>query len=1188
MPPRFPIARDWLNVAGRFLANRPPHPEMPFNTRALVLATLCFLLPVGISAANLTEFIWSGAVTPGSVRVKTRLLADSTQVRLVVSTSYTLSNPVYSAYAGANASSNDRVADLSLSGLSANTVYHYAIESAGQLDDRRGTFRTFPSGAASFKIVFGACAGNSSGDNGGGSASNHPVFDHLRNEGALFYLNAGDLHYTNIAGNDVSLFRSAYKTLFTASRQRALYESVPLVYMWDDHDFGPNDSDSTSPARPAARTVYQEYIPHYPLAAGTGQVPNYQTFSVGRVKFILADQRSEKSLRTNADNASKTVLGAAQKTWLKQQLLDGRDHYLLTLWVGSFPWIGTASSGDDSWLGYTTERAELANFIKDNAVTNLVMLAGDAHMVAADDGTNNNYATGGGGGFPVLHAAALHRNGSTKGGPYNQGSFPNPDASYGQYGVLEIVDTGGNSLAYTFTGKRVTSSGSVSTLLTYTDQTTGTGSAPQPFVPFGDTWKYNDSGTNLGTAWRAVSYSDSPWSTGPAAFGYGDPVATTVGYGPDPDNKYPTTYFRRAFTVANPASVESLTLELRRDDGAVAYLNGTEIARSNLPSGTISYSTYASSVVGDSDETAIFSFTVDPALLVGGTNVLAVELHQCNAGSSDLSFDARLLAQISTSAAQPVLSPGDPVIGGQKVGTNFVQGTVGTGSGNRWPAAEAPAKAIDGAMQSSKYLNFGKTNTGFVVTPDIGDSVVTALHLFTANDTEARDPASYELYGTNTSPSGGTMPLSGFTLISSGTLSLPAARNNDPGETFGQSITFSNTTSYTSYLILFPTIKNPSATTSMQIGDVQLVGTVAPPPVQLLFSPGDPVIGGQKVGTNFVQGTVGTGSGNRWPSGEAPAKAIDGLMQSSKYLNFGETNTGFVVTPSAGASVVTSLNLYVANDTEARDPASYELYGTNTAPAGGTMPLSNFTLIASGTLSLPAARNNDPGETFGQTVTFSNATSYTSYLIVFPTIKNASATTSMQIGDVQLVGTVAAPAAQVLFWPGDPVIGGQKQSTNFVEGTVGTGSGNRWPAAEAPAKAIDGLMQSSKYLNFGQTNTGFVVTPSVGDSVVTALHLFTANDTEARDPASYELYGTNTTPSGGTMPMSGFTLISSGSLSLPAARNNDPGETFGQSITINNTTPYKSYLLVFPTIKNPSATPSMQIGDVQFEGIVMP
>jgi hypothetical protein len=113
---------------------------------------------------------------------------------------------------------------------------------------------------------------------------------------------------------------------------------------------------------------------------------------------------------------------------------------------------------------------------------------------------------------------------------------------------------------------------------------------------------------------------------------------------------------------------------------------------------------------------------------------------------------------------------------------------------------------------------------------------------------------------------------------------------------------------------------------------------------EVVLAPGDPVIGGQKIGANFVEGVVGTGSGNRWPANEAPSKAIDGLMQSSKYLHFGKTNAGFVVTPGAGPSVVTRLDVFVANDTEARDPASYELYGTNTAPAGGTIPLSGFTL----------------------------------------------------------------------------------------------------------------------------------------------------------------------------------------------------------------------------------------------------
>lgn len=173
-----------------------------------------------------------------------------------------------------------------------------------------------------------------------------------------------------------------------------------------------------------------------------------------------------------------------------------------------------------------------------------------------------------------------------------------------------------------------------------------TAAATETLIPAGATWKYNDTGTDLGTAWREISYADSGWASGIAQLGYGDGDETTViAYGPDSNNKYPCYYFRHSFDVANPNAYATLTLSVLRDDGCVVYLNGTEVVRSNMPSGDITYSTYASSVVGDSDEYTWYAFSVDPALLGTGTNVLAVEVHQCNASSSDLSFDLQLLGE---------------------------------------------------------------------------------------------------------------------------------------------------------------------------------------------------------------------------------------------------------------------------------------------------------------------------------------------------------------------------------------------------------------------------------------------------------------------------------------------------------------------------------------------------------------
>jgi chitodextrinase len=162
-------------------------------------------------------------------------------------------------------------------------------------------------------------------------------------------------------------------------------------------------------------------------------------------------------------------------------------------------------------------------------------------------------------------------------------------------------------------------------------------------IPLGSVWRYLDNGSNQGTAWRANTFNDSAWASGPAQLGYGDgDEATVVGYGPDPNNKYATTYFRRQIQIANPSSLSNVNIQLMRDDGAVVYVNGVEVARSNMPSGTISSTTWASTSVDGSDESALYSYSVDPARFVAGTNTIAVEIHQAYRSSSDISFDLAL------------------------------------------------------------------------------------------------------------------------------------------------------------------------------------------------------------------------------------------------------------------------------------------------------------------------------------------------------------------------------------------------------------------------------------------------------------------------------------------------------------------------------------------------------------------
>lgn len=183
--------------------------------------------------------------------------------------------------------------------------------------------------------------------------------------------------------------------------------------------------------------------------------------------------------------------------------------------------------------------------------------------------------------------------------------------------------------------------------------------------------------------------------------------------------------------------------------------------------------------------------------------------------------------------AANLLAPGDAVLGGQIVGENFEIGVVGTAASvNNWPEAEPPTAIIDGVGQ--KYLNFGELNTGVVVTPS-APSIVTSMTLWTANDAVERDPTSFELWGTNVDVSGdGPLAVSAFTAIGTGDLSLPETRNAGGDAVLdaanSQTVTFENTTTYTSYMIIFPTVKDETAANSMQIAEIQLDGTVIPEP----------------------------------------------------------------------------------------------------------------------------------------------------------------------------------------------------------------------------------------------------------------------------------------------------------------------------------------------------------------------
>ncbi len=174
----------------------------------------------------------------------------------------------------------------------------------------------------------------------------------------------------------------------------------------------------------------------------------------------------------------------------------------------------------------------------------------------------------------------------------------------------------------------------------------------------GETWKYFDRGMEPSPAWTRLGYDDSSWKSGQAPLGYGDVnPATITDSGPTPANRYTTTYFRKSFTVTDPAMLESLTLELVHSDGVFVYLNGAVVDYPHMGSAGPSYSAHA--IACDNGETD--TIPIDPARLVEGENVVAVEVHTCEPESEYLLLDAGLTgtlrSQPPTAAPTPTPSP---------------------------------------------------------------------------------------------------------------------------------------------------------------------------------------------------------------------------------------------------------------------------------------------------------------------------------------------------------------------------------------------------------------------------------------------------------------------------------------------------------------------------------------------------
>ncbi len=254
----------------------------------------------------------------------------------------------------------------------------------------------------------------------------------------------------------------------------------------------------------------------------------------------------------------------------------------------------------------------------------------------------------------------------------------------------------------------------------------------QVIVPVDQVWKYDQSGNDLGSAWKESGYDDSSWASGPGGIGIDDNPAvtyylrTTLEVGPA------TYYFRTHFNYVPTEQPIELVSSNMVDDGVILYLNGHEAYRLNMPDFPVNYLTYASA---PGREGIFFLLTVPSDYLVPGDNVLAAEVHQSSSTSADASFVFSLLRRLPAPTELAIVTQPEDVLVVPGADATF---GVGVSGGGPYFRRYRDGVAIPGATSQSYVLTNAQVSdsgaTFFVTASNIINSVTSETVTLTVRD----------------------------------------------------------------------------------------------------------------------------------------------------------------------------------------------------------------------------------------------------------------------------------------------------------------------------------------------------------------------------------------------------------------------------------------------------------------------
>lgn len=310
-----------------------------------------------------------GAVTSDSITFWGRASGEF-EVDVEYSTDPQFRAPLRSQAVRATADS-DYTVRVTVACLAPATRYYYRLRVDGVADRYRLTpfaTHTAPVGAAPFRLAFGSCARHQ-------LDAEQPVFHAIDAAEPDLFFWLGDNIYADSASSWV--FAEDYRRQRSIASTLPLMRAVPQLAIWDDHDFGLNNSDVNNPARDASLTAFRNYWAN--PAFGLPDCPGvFFRYAYGGVDFFLLDGRYYRSPNTDPDGSTKTLLGARQGEWLRQELLASPAPFKVLV-CGS-GWSSEDGPKGDTWGAFLTERDALFDFIRDRGIEGVFCLSGDTHF----------------------------------------------------------------------------------------------------------------------------------------------------------------------------------------------------------------------------------------------------------------------------------------------------------------------------------------------------------------------------------------------------------------------------------------------------------------------------------------------------------------------------------------------------------------------------------------------------------------------------------------------------------------------------------------------------------------------------------------------------------------------------------------------------------------------------------------